>query len=112
MSRVVVEKWIKDPVGRVTRLIKLTDDEAKDMMKHCIHLSPESGYQTARTTKQRYGKPNSLLASYRKEIKELPSVKPRYALNLRLFQNFVLSARHPLKLLYGMHLKSLRYIIF
>lgn len=46
MSRMVVEKRIKDPVGRATRLIKLTDGEAKDMMKHCIYLSPESGYQT------------------------------------------------------------------
>ena len=40
MSRMVVEKRIKGPVGRATRLIKLTDGEAKDMMKHCIYLSP------------------------------------------------------------------------
>ena len=41
--REVVEKTIKDPVGMV---IKLTDDKAKDMIKHYIYLSPESGYQT------------------------------------------------------------------
>ena len=32
MSRVVVEKRTIDPLGRVTRLIKLTDSEANDMM--------------------------------------------------------------------------------
>ena len=68
--REVVEKTINSPVGRVTRLIKLTDDKAKDMKKHYIYLLPESGYQTAMVLlKLRYGNPHSLLAFYRKEIK-------------------------------------------
>ena len=35
----VVERKIKDPVGRLTRPIKFTDDETKDLVKHCIHLT-------------------------------------------------------------------------
>ena len=43
----VVERKIKDPVGRLTRLIKFTDGEAKDLIKHYIHLTPDIGYHTA-----------------------------------------------------------------
>ena len=32
----VVEKKIDDPQGRLTRLIKYTDGEPKEMIKHCI----------------------------------------------------------------------------
>ena len=42
----VVEKRIKGLVGRLTRLIKLTDGETKDMIKYCIHCLPERSYQT------------------------------------------------------------------
>lgn len=41
--REVAEKTIKDPIGMV---IKLTDDKEKDMIKHYIYLSAESGCQT------------------------------------------------------------------
>ena len=34
----VVEKRIEDPRGRLTRLIKCTSGEAKDLIKHCIQV--------------------------------------------------------------------------
>ena len=34
MLKEVVEKKIKHPVGRLTRLIKFNDGEAKDLIKH------------------------------------------------------------------------------
>ena len=37
MFKEVVERKIKDPVGRLKCLIKFTDGEAKDLIKHCIH---------------------------------------------------------------------------
>ena len=91
MFKEVVEKKIKDPVGRLTRLIKFTDDETKDLVKHCIHLTPDTGYDTAITLlNKRCGSPHSLLASYWKEIKSLAPVKPGDALGFRKFHNFVL----------------------
>ena len=76
MFKEVVERKIMDPVGRLTRLIKFTDGEAKDLIKHCIHLPSESGYDTAVTLlNKRYGNPHSLLACFRKEIKQLVPVR-------------------------------------
>ena len=34
MFKEVVEKKIKHPIGRLTRLIKFNDGEAKDLIKH------------------------------------------------------------------------------
>ena len=57
----VVERKIKDPVGRLTRLINFTDGEAKDLIKHGIHLTSDIGYDTAITLlNKRYGNPHSL----------------------------------------------------
>ena len=43
----VVEKRIEDPRGRLTRLIKYTTGEAKDLMKHCIQQPLSEGYKNA-----------------------------------------------------------------
>ena len=82
---------ISDQMGRLTRLIKFTDGEAKELIRHCIHLPPEAGYETAvKPLNNRYGNPHYLLASYRKEIRALPPVKPGDASGFRNFYNFVL----------------------
>ena len=83
-----VQNRIKDLVGRLTRLIKLTIGDTKNMIKRCIHLSSESGYHTAMMLlNQSFHSPHSLFASYRKEIKGLPPAKPRNASSSR-FHNF------------------------
>ena len=57
----MVERKVKEPVGRLTRLIKFTDGEAKDMIKRWMHLTPDIGYDTAITLlKNRYGNSHSL----------------------------------------------------
>ena len=45
----VVETKIDDPRGRLTRLIKCTVGEPKELIKHCIQLPHNRGYQTAVT---------------------------------------------------------------
>ena len=91
MFKEVVERRIKDPAGRLTRLIKFTDGEATDLIKHCIHLAPFIGYDTAiMLLNKRYGNPLLLLASYRKEIESLALVKPGNAMGFTKFHNFVL----------------------
>ena len=87
----VVEKKISDRTGRLTRLLKFTVGEAKELIKHCIYLPPETGYKTAvRLLHNRYGNPDYLLASYRKEIKAFPSVKPGDTSGFRTFYSAVL----------------------
>ena len=38
MFNQVVEKKVIDQTGRLTRLLKFTGGEAKELVKHCIHL--------------------------------------------------------------------------
>ena len=57
----MVDRKVKEPVGRLTRLIKSTDAEAKDLIKHCMHLTPDIGYDTAiALLKNRYDNSHSL----------------------------------------------------
>ena len=84
-------KFANTEQKKKTNLIKFTDDEAKDLIKHCIHLAPDIGYDTAIILlNKRYGDPYLLLASYRKEIKSLAPVKPGNGMGFRKFHNFVL----------------------
>ena len=43
----VVEEKIEDPRGRLTRLIKYTTGEAKDLNKYCIQQPSAEGYKNA-----------------------------------------------------------------
>ena len=83
----VVETKIEEPRGRLARLIKFTTGEARELIKHCIQLPHNRGYQHARAHLERTcGNPHKILSSYRKEIKE------RSPLNLemqRAFVNFI-----------------------
>ena len=91
MFKEMVQRKIKDPVRRLTCLIKVTDGEAKDLRKHCIHLTPDIGYDTSLILlNETYVNPHSLLACYRKEIKLLALVKPVNAMGFRKFHNFAL----------------------
>ena len=70
MFNPVMEEKVSDQTGRLTRLLKFTGGEEKELIKHCIHLPPETGYETTvRLLNNRYGNPHYLLASYGKEIK-------------------------------------------
>ena len=42
----VVKKRLDDERGKLTRLIKFTKGDVKDMVKNCIQLPPEDGFKT------------------------------------------------------------------
>ena len=74
---VVVEKKIDDPQGRLTRLVKYTDGQPKEMIKYCIQQPAAVGYKNARSLlEEKYGNPHQIFAAYRKEIKSWPQLKP------------------------------------
>ena len=47
LLREVVESKIENPHGRLTRLIKYTNREAKELIKHCIEQLVNKGYENA-----------------------------------------------------------------
>lgn len=72
MFEELVERKIKYLVGRPTPQIKFIDGETKDLVKHYMHLIPDTGHDIAITLlNKRYGNRHSLSASYRMEIKSL-----------------------------------------
>ena len=90
----VVVKNISDPRGRLTRLIKYTKGDAKDLIQHCIQLPSPVGYEKAMAMlARRYGDPYTVMASYRLEIKEWPAIKGGDPLKLRQFHNFLIKCQ-------------------
>ena len=91
----VIEKNIQDPRGSLTRLIKFTNGEAKQLIQHCIQLPLEIGYQKARSLlKQKYGDPYTIIAAYRQEIKEWPILKGGDASAFRKFHNLLIKCQN------------------
>ena len=90
----VVEKRIEDPRGRLTRSIKYTNGEAKDLVKPCIQQLLLEGYTNAlELLRIRYGDPLKVLPTYRKEIRRWPTLKAGDASSFRLFHNFLLKCQ-------------------
>ena len=87
----VVERKVDDEQGRLTRLIRFTKGEAKEMIKTCIQLPSEVGFKTAkRLLHERYGDPHRITAAYRNQIKKQPQIKPGDSDAYRKFQNFLI----------------------
>ena len=87
----VVETQIDNPRGRLTRLTKYTMGEPKELIKQCIQLPHDCGYQTAVTLLEKtYGNPHEILSSYRREVKDWPQIKFGDAKAFRKFYNFLL----------------------
>ena len=61
----VVEKKIENPREGLTRLIKYTTGEAKDLIKHCMQQPSAEGYENAmELLESRCGDPLKILESY------------------------------------------------
>ena len=94
MFREAVEKRIKDPQGKLTRLINLTSGEAKELVKPFIQDRPEYGFANAmRLLEKQYDNPHKLLASYKKEIKQMTKIKPGDAAVYRRLFNFLINCQ-------------------
>ena len=71
-----VKKKVEDQRGKLTRLIKYTTGEVKEMVKNCIELPPKEGYEAAEQLIYKlYGDPHRVIAAYCKEIKQWPQIK-------------------------------------
>ena len=92
--REAVEKRIKNPQRKLTRLINLTSGEAKELVKPFIHDRPGSGLSNARRLLEKQSSnPHKLLVFYRKEIKQMTKTKPGDAGAYRRLFNFLIKLR-------------------
>ena len=94
MFREAVEKRIKDPQGKLTRLINLTSREAKDLVKPFIQDRPECRFANAmRFLEKQCGNPYKLIVSYRKDIKQMTKIKSGDAAAYRSLFNFLIKCQ-------------------
>ena len=86
-----VEEKIDDPTGRLTRLIKYTRTESRELVKHFIN---DCCYKNAVAFLQKkYGNPHTMLSSNRKEIELVQPLKPGDAAAYRKLFNFLIKCQ-------------------
>ena len=86
-----VEKKISDLHGRLLRLLKFMEEEAKGTIKHCIQQPSKMGYARAKILlEQHYGNPHRILTAYHRKIKAWPLLKLSDPSGYKKFFNFLL----------------------
>ena len=86
----VVENLIDDPKQRLLRLLKFTDGEAKQLIKHCVHEQRETCYETALSLlEQEYGSPQRIACAYHERLKNWPQIKTNDAAGMRSLHLFL-----------------------
>ena len=89
----VVEERVEDPTGRLIRLIKYTDSEARELMKPCVQKPTHLWYQNKKMLlEKRYGDPHRIYSSYKNEIQNWPPLK--YGIQSHT-KNSLLSSTNP-----------------
>ena len=89
-----VEKEIDDLQGRLTRLIKYTCGKARELVKNFTHDRPDVGYTNAMNLLDKlYKDPHRLLASYRREIKQMSKIKFSDAVAFGRLFNFLIKCQ-------------------
>ena len=89
-----VEEKIDDPRGRLTRLIKYTRREPRELVKHFINDRVDCCYKNAVALLQKkYGNPHTMLSSNRKEIELVQPLKPGDAATYRKLFNFLIKCQ-------------------
>ena len=92
--REAVEKMIDDQRGRLTRLIKYTDGDAKDLIKHCVHADPLSCYDQALALLDvEYGSSHKISYAYLQRLHEWPSIKITDTVSFKKLYRFLLQCR-------------------
>ena len=91
----VVESTVPDERGRLTRLIKYTDGEAKDLIKHLVHHADHNTcYTTAmRLLDKEYGNPHLLSCSYLKELRLWKKVEENDTAAFKKLYRFLLKCQ-------------------
>ena len=72
----VVENVVDSPKQRLVRLLKYTEGEAKELIKHCIHEEPEVCYAKALSLLEKeFGDPFRIACAYMERLKSWPQIK-------------------------------------
>ena len=87
----VVENLVENPKQRLVRLLKYTEGDAKELIKHCVHEDADSCYEEAlRLLEKEYGNPLRLSCAYLERLKNWPPIKTNEIGALKCLYRFLL----------------------
>ncbi len=87
----VVENLVDNPRQRLVRLLKYTEGDAKDLIKHCVHEESTTCYSTAiNLLEKEYGNPYTISCAYLEKLKSWPQIKPNDGVALKGLYRFLL----------------------
>ena len=90
----VVESAIPDERGRLTRLIKYTQGDAKELIKHLVHADPAKCYTKALSLLDKeYGNPHLISCSYLKQLRQWKAIKEDDAPSFKKLYRFLLKCQ-------------------
>ena len=87
----VVENLVDNPRQRLLRLLKFTEGDAKDLIKHCVYEKTESCYSMAISLLEKeYGNPYTISCAYLEKLKSWPQIKSNDGVALKALYRFLL----------------------
>ncbi len=90
----VIETTVPDQRGCLTRLIKFTSGDAKELIRHCVHADPESCYdQAISLLDKEYGNTHLVSSSYIKELRNWETIKQHDSSGYKKFYRFLLKCQ-------------------
>ena len=86
----VVENLVENPRQRLVRLLKYTEGDAKDLIKHCIQEDASTCYDEAvRLLEKEYGNPFTTSCAYLEKLKSWPQIKNNDGVGLKGLYRFL-----------------------
>ena len=86
-----VENLVDNPKQRLVRLLKYTEGDAKELIKHCVHEDAEICYKEAlRLLEKEYGNPLRMSCAYLEKLKNWPPIKTNEIGALKCLYRFLL----------------------
>jgi hypothetical protein len=90
--REVVETKVHDAGGRLTRLLKFTCGDAKELIKHCIYEERSTCFDVAISLLDKeYGNQQVIVNRYLQELRHWPAIKLNDAKEYKRFYRFLRS---------------------
>ena len=90
----IIESTINSQSGRLNRLIKYTEGEAKELIKHCVHENKDTCYNKAlELLEKEYGNKFKLSCAFMEQLRTWPSIKQNDASAFKAFYRFLLKCQ-------------------
>ena len=90
----IIETTVDSQSGRLNRLIKYTDGEAKELIKHCVHEDKGECYNRAlELLEKEYGNKFKLSCAFMEQLRTWPTLKQNDAPAFKKFYRFLLKCQ-------------------